>query len=107
MENSTNNKKNEIEYKHLAMQLVNALRGLSKESANISICALLKELELKPEIGIRRTFSPNAMIKVYTLLKLKHIKSYNALVNYLRNRPDEATLLGFDKNDTKVKLPTR
>ena len=107
MENSTNNKENEIEYKHLAKRLVNALSNLSKESTNIGICALLKELELKPEIGIRRTFSPNAMIKAYTLLKLTHIKSYNALVNYLRNRPDEAILLGFDKNDTKVKLPTR
>lgn len=71
-----------------------------------TISLILKGLVIGSSISTRRTFSKDSMLKAFLLFKLKHIKSYNALINYLRNRPDEAILLGFDKNDAKVKLPT-
>ncbi|MCL5009501.1 MAG: hypothetical protein M1433_00760, partial [Candidatus Parvarchaeota archaeon] len=74
---------------------------------NITILSILSKLELGPLFSIRRTFSRDSMLKAYLLLKLKKIRSYRALVNYLRNRPEEALSLGFDKeSDGSVRIPT-
>lgn len=73
----------------------------------IRISFILNVLKLGPTISVRRSFSKDAMLKAYLLLKLKKIKSYHALINYLRNRPKEALLLGFEKgSDGSVRLPT-
>ena len=72
-----------------------------------TICYLLNKLDIGSVISIRRTFSKGSMLKAYILLKLKKMKSYRSLINYLRNRPEEALSLGFDKNSNgSVRLPT-
>ena len=75
---------------------------------NIITCSLiLKELDFGAVYCIRRMFSKDSMLKAYLLFKLKKIKSYRALINYLHNRPEEALSLGFDKDiNGSVKLPT-
>lgn len=72
-----------------------------------TISSILGSIDLGPALSVRRTFSKDAMLKAYILLKLKHIKSYTALANYLRNRPEEAIALGFDKKENNtVSIPT-
>ena len=79
----------------------------SKVITSNVISELISWLELGPTIGVRRTFSRDSMLKAYLLLWLKKIKSYRALVKYLRNRPEEAITLGFDKSsDNSVRIPT-
>lgn len=96
------------------METYNYYEAVSKHILNyvshpkkINISGILSALELGSSVSVRRTFSKDRMLKAYVLFKLKNIKSYEALVNYLRNRPDEALDLGFDKNpDGTVVIPT-
>lgn len=83
-------------------QILNSLSGDFH-----SVSYLLSKLELGPLISVRRAFSKDSMLKAYILFRLKKIKSYRALINYLHNRPEEALSLGFDKNlDGSIKIPT-
>jgi hypothetical protein len=105
MENPIYKDKKDREYKCLAQAIQSVCNSLSGD--NIVILSILSRLELGPLFSIRRTFSRDSMLKAYLLLRLKKIKSYRALVNYLRNRPEEAIALGFDKNsDGSVRIPT-
>ena len=45
----------------------------------------------------RLKFAPMAVIKSMLLKKLKGIRSYQKLITYLSSKPEESTLLGFDK----------
>ena len=105
MENPTYKDKKDREYKRLSEAIRSVLNSLCGD--NITILSILSRLELGPLFSIRRTFSRDSMLKAYLLLRLKKIKSYRALANYLRNRPEEAIALGFDKNsDGSVRIPT-
>ena len=78
---------------------------LSFKESKISV--ILSNFNISSIISPKRTFSKDSMLKAYLLLRLKKIKSYRALVNYLRNRPEEALSLGFDKNSNgSVQIPT-
>ena len=78
---------------------------LSFKESKISV--ILSNFNISSIISPKRTFSKDSMLKAHLLLRLKKIKSYRALVNYLRNRPEEAIALGFDKNsDGSVQIPT-
>ena len=87
MENPTYKDKKDREYKRLAGAVCSVCNSLSAD--NITILSILSRLELGPLFSIRRTFSKDSMLKVYIMSRLKKIKSYRALVNYLRNRPEE------------------
>ena len=100
MENPTYKDKKDREYKRLSEAIRSVLNSLCGD--NITILSILSRLELGPLFSIRRTFSRDSMMKAYLLLRLKKIKSYRALVNYLHNRPEEAIALGFDKNNDKL-----
>ena len=105
MENPTYKDKKDREYKRLSEAIRSVLNSLCGD--NITILSILSRLELGPLFSIRRTFSRDSMMKAYLLLRLKKIKSYRALVNYLHNRPEEAIALGFDKSsDGSVGIPT-
>ena len=105
MENPIYKDKKDREYKCLAQAIQSVCNSLSGDS--IVILSILSKLELGPLFSIRRTFSKDSMLKAYLLLRLKKIRSYRALVNYLRNRPEEAIALGFDKSsDNSVRIPT-
>ncbi len=105
MENPTYIDRRDREYKRLVEAIESICNSIS--SNNIIILFILSKLELGPLFSIRRTFSKDSMLKAYLLLRLKKIKSYRALVNYLRNRPEEALSLGFDKEkDGSVRIPT-
>ena len=105
MENPIYKDKKDREYKCLAQAIQSVCNSLSGDS--IVILSILSKLELGPLFSIRRTFSRDSMMKAYLLLRLKKIKSYRALVNYLHNRPEEAIALGFDKSsDGSVGIPT-
>ncbi len=87
-------------------QRINRIIYSSLPSENPKISFVLSRLELGSLFSIRRTFSRDSMLKTYLLLRLKKIKSYRAIVNYLRNRPEEAIALGFDKSsDNSVRIP--
>ena len=105
MENPIYKDKKDREYKCLAQAIQSVCNSLFGD--NIVILSILSGLELGPLFSIRRTFSKDSMLKVYIMSRLKKIKSYRALVNYLRNRPEEAIALGFDKSiDKSVRIPT-
>ncbi len=107
MENSTDIRKIDGEYKYLANDIFATYTDLINSKNEISVSLLISKLQLAPGISTRRTFSRDTMTKAYLLLRLKNIKSFRALVNYLRNRPEEALLLGFDKNENGVIIPTQ
>lgn len=83
------------------------LSALTSSRCEVRIGKILGDLELAPIVSIRRTFSQDAMLKAYLLLRLKNIKSFRALVNYLKNRPEEALNIGFDKNENGVIIPSQ
>ncbi len=83
------------------------LSALASSKCEVKIGKILGDLELAPMVSIRRTFSQGAMLKAYLLLRLKNIKSFRALVNYLKNRPEEALNIGFDKNENGVIIPSQ
>lgn len=105
--NPTYNRKRDGEYKRLVCNIDNAVEESIRTNKSINLVSLLSNLNIGSKLSIRRTFSKDAMLKAYILFKLKRVKSYNALSNYLRNRPDEAIILGFDKkDDNTVNIPT-
>ena len=96
-----------IKERRVYKDLENRISSKLNDVKEITILTLLVDLSILSDFSIRRTFSPNAMIKAYILFKLKKMKSYRSLVNYLCNRPEEALSLGFDKNSNgSVRLPT-
>lgn len=79
-----------------------------KANNDKGIAHILRELDLNLVIKPRFEYDFEALVKALVLKEAKRIKSNRALANYLRNRPEDATALGFlrDENNS-VRTPDR